>query len=357
MPLPMLETSAQTKRRPRYRRVEAGERPALKLTDRDRELLKHIYDYRFITAAMLQDLVEPPQLTQRQQEALERLIAARRSRTNSERAGEGLAMAQVTSKIPKRLQALYHHGYVQRHKLSDHDPIIYALGNRGADVLTLHYGIDRQQIDWTSKNREVGEHYIHHSLMASRFRHALTLALRQQPDATLDFWEPNGVFKASVAYEDTIRTSDGGARTYPVKSTVIPDGFFALRTGDTMKYLFVEADRSTMTNGRYLAKLKAYFQYWMTKVRNHQHPVMDSFRVLTITLSEARKENLRTIAREVDPKGRGLNLFLFVCEQDYHDEPSQVLAPIWQTPGDESVRSILGDFRERSYCVRIGMLR
>lgn len=302
MPLPVLETRTQAKRRPRYCRVGERERPALKLTDRDRELIKTIYDHRFVTSRQLQELIP------------------------------GSAQG-----VLRRLQKLYHNHFIDRLKVSNNDPIIYALGNRGADELTLHYGIDRQEIEWTSKNREVGERYIHRSLMVTRFRHALALALRQRPEATLAFWEPSGSFRVPVSYEETVRTPDGGQRTDLVKTTVIPDGFFALQTGKGLGHFCLEADRSTMTNARFLAKMKSYFRYWDEQVRQKKQP----FRMLTITLSEERKENLRQIAQQVDPKGRGLNVFWFACEQRYHNKPSQVLAPIWQTPADESVRSIL----------------
>src|SRR5205814_7902651 len=69
----------RARRLPRFRRASHEEQPAFRLTDRDRELLKVIYDYRFITAEMLQDLAPPVELTPRQQEALKRLIDARRA--------------------------------------------------------------------------------------------------------------------------------------------------------------------------------------------------------------------------------------------------------------------------------------
>src|ERR687887_1021715 len=70
----------RSRRLPRFRRASHEEQPAFRLTDRDRELLKCVYEYRFLTAEMIQDLVQPVALTPRQQEALERLIAARRAR-------------------------------------------------------------------------------------------------------------------------------------------------------------------------------------------------------------------------------------------------------------------------------------
>src|SRR6185503_5901692 len=62
----------RTKHLPRFRRASHEERPAFRLTDRDREGLKIIYENRWITADMLQDLLSPVTLTQRQQEALDK---------------------------------------------------------------------------------------------------------------------------------------------------------------------------------------------------------------------------------------------------------------------------------------------
>jgi Replication-relaxation len=328
-----------TRRLPRYHRASHEERPGFKLTDRDRELLKYIYDYRFITAAMVQDLAQPVELSLRQQEALDRLIAARRAKLTGRDASESPA-ARTKRKILHRLMVLYHHGYAQRLKLSDREPIVYALGNKGADELVLYYGIDRKEIDWTQRARENGERYIRHGLMVSRFRHALTLALREFPDAKLDFWEPNGAFTASVEYEQAVETHDG-LRTRQVKGAVIPDGFFALTYRGKAAYLFLEADRSTMSNARYAAKLAAYFHYWVTQIRGGEHPSgMKGFRVLTLTLSEERKDNLRRIAQEVNPQGRGLDLFWFACERSYQARPQELLAAIWQTPLDDSSRRL-----------------
>ena len=288
---------------------------------------------------MVQDLAPPVALTPRQQEALERLITARRALLSDTDVSERQS-APTKRKILHRLMVLYHNGYVQRSKLSDQEPIVYALGNKGADELVLYHGIDRQKIDWTSKNRETGERYIRHSLMVSRFRHTLALALRDFPETRLAFSEPNGAFKSSVEYEEAITTREG-MRTHTVRSAVIPDGFFALTDGAKTAYFFLEADRSTMTNARYLAKLKAYFHFWRTQVRGGNHPSgMRGFRVLTITLSEARKDNLRETAEAVDPEGRGLNLFWFAWERSYLTMPRELLAAIWQTPQDENRKSI-----------------
>ena len=326
----------RAKHLPRFRRASVEERPTFRLTDRDREGLKIIYENRWITAEMLQDLLPPVVLTQRQQEALGKLIAAKKANAPSRDTGE---RPQGTKReIRRRLQMMYHHGYVQRHKVSDRDPIAYALGNLGADELVLHYGIDRKEIDWTTKNRECGEPYIRHALLVTRFRHALEMALRHFPEATLEKWIPGGAFTAKVTYQDRVRTRDG-TRTQPVDGIVKPDAVFVLRVGASQIHYFLEADRSTMTNARYQAKLKAYYAFWASYVKSKNKAAgITQMRVLTVTISEARKDNLRDTADEVSDEAK--NLFWFICEKVYHGKPQEVLGPNWQTLEDDSLKRL-----------------
>jgi hypothetical protein len=300
------------------------------LTDRDRESLKIIFENRWITADMLQDLLTPVQLTQRQQEALGRLRAVKKASAVG-------PPQRIKREIRRRLQLLYHHGYVQRHKLEDGEPIAYTLGNKGADDLTLCYGIDRKEIDWTTRSRESSERYIQHTLMVTRFRHALEVSLRDLPALKLELWEPGGAFQAKVTYQDTVRTRDG-TRTQVVEGTVKPDSLFLLTYSAKGIHYFPEADRSTMSNARYLAKLKNYYAFWVTYVRDGTSPIKQ-MRVLTITRSEERKQNLRKIADQISPEAK--NLFWFICEKTYLGNPQQVFADTWQT--------LEGDTRKRLY--------
>jgi hypothetical protein len=316
----------RTKHRPRFRRAAPEERPAIRLTERDRELLKIIYENRFITADMLQDLATPVVPTENQQKALDKLIAARKATAPGP---ETAKRPQRTKReILRRLQLLYHNGYVQRHKLSDREPIAYALGNKGAEELVLHYGIDRQEIEWTTKNREAGERYIRHALMVTRFRHALELAVRESRGSHVESWMPGGGFKASVQYQDTVHTREG-RRTQQVDGVVIPDSLFVLSVGDKRVHYFLEADRSTMSNARYLKKLKSYFAFYATYVRDRPTSRIKQMRVLSLTISEARKDKLRETAQQVSTKGK--ELFWFACEKEYSGKPGEVFGTIWQT--------------------------
>ena len=97
---------------------------------------------------------------------------------------------------------------------------------------------------------------------------------------------------------------------------VIPDGFFTIKHKGRNYHFFLEADRSTMTSKRYLRKLRAYWLFWKTGGLQRKFSI-PRFRVLTLTTSEKRKDNLRALARLADNGRRGSPMFLFTCEKSF----------------------------------------
>ena len=159
--------------------------------------------------------------------------------------------------------------------------------------------------------------------MISRFRSSLTLALNSLKGANITTWQQGPQLKAEVKLK--------GQRL-----AVITDGYFTIQHKGQQHHFFLEADRSTMTTKRYLRKLRAYWLWW--KTGGHQRKFsIPRFRVLTLTTSEKRKENLRTLAKLADDGKRGSPMFLFACEKSLElQQPSTILNPIWQSPLDDA---------------------
>jgi len=115
----------------------------IKLTDRDAEILMALHKYRFLTTHHLQTLTQ-----------------------TESRWG-----------MNKRLRLLYDHKYIDRPKAqaaifshADKRPIVYALGNKGASLLSNRYNIPMPpSVYWTEKNRRVREKHIEHTLGISDF--------------------------------------------------------------------------------------------------------------------------------------------------------------------------------------------
>lgn len=294
----------KTKRAPKFKR-KPEEVGGLRLQKRDVDIIRLIYDYRFLNSQQIKTLVNSSERTLR------------------------------------RLQKLFHHGFLDRPlsqivcSLNGAQKMVYALGDKGADLLAENFGIDRGKIKWKEKNEEVKDRHIQHTLMISDFRISLELALDKLVNTHLLFWKkenPKGL-------KDYVYIEDLQGRE--IRAPIVPDGFFGIEDPQGKMYWFVEADQSTMTNVRFLKKMKAYWNWWR-QGRHTRRFGIKAFRVLTITKTEQRKENLRKVTKGADERQRGSLMFWFTSEQNYNiQKPEGTLEPIWQTPKDDIYHSLL----------------
>ena len=96
-----------------------------------------------------------------------------------------------------------------------------------------------------------------------------------------------------------------------------------------------------MTNARFFRKMRAYWNYWKQSGHTLKYDI-NSFRVLTLTKSIQRAENLREVTKLADDRQEGTLMFWFTSEKNYRlEEPGSVLRSIWQTPVDDTRHSIL----------------
>ena len=273
----------------RYKKFERSKiSPKLKITEIDLKILQSLADYRFLDTSH---------------------ISALHSET-------------PTRTIQRRLQTLFHAGYLERpaHQFSYQKPkahIIYTLDKKGARLL---FPDNKAKVSWAKRNKEIKSFFLWHSLMISDFRVILTLALKKEKESKLISWRERGLTN-SVYLEGE-------------KLPIAPDAFFTIEDKNDLLHFFLEADRSTMPAKRFLNKTRAYWQFW--KEEGHKDRFNISvFRVLTIAISEKRKENLRRLTRKSE-------MFLFACKKDYNlEKPESVLEPIWQSPKDDKCHYLL----------------
>ena len=231
--------------------------------------------------------------------------------------------------LQRRLRYLYHLGYVERPESQTlinlpSDYLVYALGKKGAQ---LAFAEERAVKSWSRLNAKIASPNLAHALMVSQFRTVLTLAL-QKRGGKITRWHQGYDLK-------DILTIKGKS------PAVVPDGFFTIEIDNGRWHFFLEADRSTMAHHRFLAKMKAYWDWWRERTYN-DHLGITKFRVLTITDTEGRKENLRATSKNADTRREGSNLFLFACEKDYSlEKPEAVLQLIWQSPKDDAKHTLL----------------
>jgi hypothetical protein len=83
----------------------------------------------------------------------------------------------------------------------------------------------------------------------------------------------------------------------------------------------------------------SYYAFYRAYAGAEKKAGITQMRVLTMTISHARKDNLRETAQQVSTEAKCL--FWFACEKSYTGKPEAVLGPIWQILKEDSLRSLL----------------
>jgi len=214
---------------------------------------------------------------------------------------------------------------------------IYALAPKGAQLL-----IDRQlplplSISTVNNNREVKGFNLQHGLMVSRFRTALTVALKQHPTMTIRSFERESL-------DLVAKWKSEGKKVF-----IHPDAFFILRDtsmpeGRQHTAYFLEADRSNMQLSRLRDKYTRYCQMYTQGIHQQEPFFIPSFRVLTITKSRERASNILSLSMSEKaplPKDQ-CNTFYFTTEEVYAENPQNILAEIWRRADEpKKLRAII----------------
>lgn len=279
-----------TERRPRFRRVATS---PVSLTDRDIEIIRTTHKFRFVRSTHL------------------------------------LALSGASYKpLMRRLQLLYHNQYLDRPRAQidyfgpgGSKPMVYALGNRGADLLATLDGARRSKVDWTAKNREAKRLFIEHTLLIADVLVALEVAARRRSDVALldgndllrEF--PAQTQRARNPFLMPVRVTHNGAAA---DVGMVPDRIFALEFPESEEraYFFLEADRATMPVMRssleqtsIFRKLLGYHQAWRQGLPTQRYGFQNA-RTLFITSSAERAQTMFDANRHAT-QGHGSRLFLF----------------------------------------------
>lgn len=290
-------------RLPRFERAPTV--APIRLTERDREIIRLIHRHRFLRSHQITALT-------------------------------GGSQQQLT----RRLQLLFHHGYLERpraqlqfYERSGSQAIAYGLGNKSSSMLQLN------PASWGEKNRALGRIYLAHALLVSDVMVALELACRQRGIRLLHEDALNLPGEAPLHWRVKLRDD--------TKLGVIPDRTFALEYSDQngqvqRVYYFLEADRGTMpvvreklAQSSFYRKLLAYGATWSNKV-HQRHLGIPRFRVLTVTTSAARVKSLLDACSRLQ---RGHGLFLFADQSVLQKD---LLSAVWQC-GKAAAMSALVD--------------
>jgi hypothetical protein len=308
-------------RRPRFKRVDAP--PPFQLTARDFAILHAVARFRFLSSTLINRLA-------------------------------GGSSQQVL----RRLQLLFHHGYLDRPKAQiaqlaqvfefGNRPFIYGLGRAGAHALAEAGVPLKEKLDWTTKNARATALFLAHTIETAETMIAFELACRAEDAPRLiDHHDLLPYLPQATQEEEApfhVRVTLKRNRD-EVAIGVIPDRVFSLAFADQTRLNFaLELDRGTMDikarqlvgKSSFRRKLLGYHQLWKERLHTERWGFR-SFRVLTVTPSEKRIENMLAVQREIVGE-QGSNLFLFTTPKRLQSHSP--LGPVW-TSGKGEMTGLL----------------
>ncbi|MBI5769788.1 MAG: replication-relaxation family protein [Verrucomicrobia bacterium] len=256
-----------------------------------------------------------------------------------------------TQHVLKRLQRLFHHGYLDRPRAQVNffsregsRPFVYALGSAGARASSEPHR-SRPRHD----NRNVKQLHLQHTLLVADVMLAFEKARRSSGAPQIFFEEdiaPEQLPSAAFKWAVTLRHGDETKRV-----GVLPDRALLLqspKTGERMM-IFVEADRATMPVTRrslnqssLLRKLFAYEATWTQEILKKRFGC-SRFRVLIVTTSTERIQHVVETAARLT-RGRGLFLVTDAATLRVHAAPfttENVFNLPWRNARGEPERLVL----------------
>jgi hypothetical protein len=131
-------------------------------------------------------------------------------------------------------------------------------------------------------------------------------------------------------------------REYYRKQFLVPDALFILRHKGRAHFIMLEMDRGTISSKWMVARYQSYYDWWREKGHQSEFKV-NSIRILTVTQSQKRMENLLKGCCRVKA-GAGSALFWFTTMKNVDIfKPEQLIKPIWRKalPNDSNLYSLL----------------
>lgn len=309
------QASKDQSRLPVTERAAEEDRPPFRMSERDQAIVAAVYTHRTLTSTQIETLFFPD---------------SDHTRCN------------------KRLKRLFHHGFLERAEqpqslTEGRKPLLYMLDERGARLLANLRGVDREAIDWHPRHNEVGHTFLDHLLETNNVRVAIERAA-QQAGWEIETWHNERTLKSREMKDHVTLVGPKGGRHC---AAVIPDGYFALNTGQYRYHHMLEVDRATLT-GRsprwarrdWARKIRVYMEFVKQGLYQKRYGTK-SLRVLTVTIGERRMQNLKEITEYVGEEGRGdVDWFWFTTFDKA--TPDQILTePVWLRAGEDEPQRLI----------------
>lgn len=247
----------------------------------------------------------------------------------------------------RRMHELVAAGYVDRltllyaHPASGSPAAVFQLSRKGYNFLANHHGDESLQV---MPSEGVLPHLLQHWLALSETHILFDKAIARQSLVTMNGW----INEYDIVNKDQ-RSPEKRYCLYTLirenpRLVCAPDAAFLLSAGSHSRVYYVEQDRATsgvqqLANG----KTKGYaamFENGLHK-RHFGEATLDAFRVLLITTSTKRRDNLRAAIKSKP----GAHLWWFASADDL--SPETILTDsVWSVCEDDQPHSIIRASRQ-----------
>lgn len=266
-------------------------REGLAITEGDLDILRAVWRFRFLTSEHLL------------------LLTGRKQST-----------------VQSRLRLLYHAGFLDRPRAqrdynawsSGSRPLVYGLGDKGADLLSEALGLERGAVNWQWKNQKVKRPFLNHTLAVADVLIDAQHRSWERDEALTLIEELGGVRPVRWRVEVPAYGLSPAGQT-----TIEPDAVFTVGDGAERSLFFLEVDRGTMPvessnpdRSSIRRKLIAYHESWKQGLHREQFGI-SGVRVLFVGRSEERRVSMRAalgrvIEEQPRPRRRGGHLLFGV---------------------------------------------
>ena len=248
-------TSMNRKRRSRTQRTN---QTRLVLTERDREIIRALYRFRFLTSSQLANM-----------------------------------FFTSKSKADRRLRELFDYGFldrIDRPTTGGRAELIYALWKEGATLLSTEQGALKADLLWKPSKNKVRPERLQHELDIVSFRLAVDSSVIAAPGVSWLFWQDRHEIVSRKSWE---LLNTGSSKSGRLK--LIPDAFLGLQMPKGKTVFFLELDRGAEAPRVFRDKLLVY-QLAFERSLVQKATGLKAFRVLTVTPDERRLQVLLKLA-------------------------------------------------------------
>ena len=292
----MGESVTDRKRASRHRRTK--EPPRMRLTDRDKKVIRAVNDFRVMSQEQVQHLLFPSKNT-----------------------------------AQRRLQLLWQHGFLKREFPLviggvQTSTIYYLVDRRGTELLQRELGYDKTALRWS--RQKLNQRFLKHTLGLSDIRLAVSLSCRKHDPMEIDFsiesWQDEKALKASY---DKVQIKNKMV-------AVLPDAYFVVKVPGGVLRFFLEFDRGPEHLKFFRQKISAYWYYFHSPKPQSRYGTT-KIRVLTVTEGGATRSGRERLASvQKVTKSLGAHTWFWFTSLEEVIQEDFLAAPIWwQTHREE----------------------